>query len=101
LGLIIVGIILSLLHGLVVPSFGIHIARILAYDMSYEADPNYYGEQIKIHCLIMFVTAIVGAFFNKFQYKIFLSIGSDVNKELKSEIYRKILKMPMEWFDKE
>jgi hypothetical protein len=44
----ILGVVSSLIHGMVIPSMGIHVARILSFNLMYAKDPDYYSSQIKI-----------------------------------------------------
>lgn len=48
----------------------------------------------------MLIISIIGAVIKKIQLQLFFKMGYEVNKDLKADIYGKILKMPYEWFER-
>jgi hypothetical protein len=58
--MVIVGIISSLVYGAVIPTMGLHVARILSFELMYPNDEAYYRSQIQWECLYMLITCAVG-----------------------------------------
>lgn len=91
----------SLMHGLVMPSMGIHVGRVLAFDLLYPTNPDHYRELIKLECLYMLLTCFAGALVKGLQFITFLHLGTSVVNSIRRQAYGKVLRLPLTWFEKE
>jgi ABC-type multidrug transport system fused ATPase/permease subunit len=97
--LVLVGIVSSLISGVVLPTMGLHIARILAFELMYPSDEEYYRSQIQWEYLYMLITCAVTPFVIALQYYAFLSVGCNIVNQMREDIYRKVIRLPLEWFE--
>lgn len=97
--MIILGVMGSLMHGLVMPSMGIHVGRVLAFDLLYPTNPDHYRELIKWECLYMLLTCFAGALVKGLQFITFLHLGTSVVNNIRKEAYGKVLRLPLTWFE--
>lgn len=97
--LLIIGIVCSILQALLIPSMGIHGARIVTFLLLYHNDPSYYSTQIKWSCLFMIITCAVGPFIKSMQFYTFLNIGTSVANNVRKKVFAKVLRLPVPWFE--
>lgn len=96
--LVTVGLLSALLHGLVIPSMGIHVARVLSFDLMIIRDHDHYSNLIRIECLYMLITCLVAPFTVGLQYLSFLHLGNNIVDKIRQETYSKVLRLPISWF---
>jgi ABC-type multidrug transport system fused ATPase/permease subunit len=94
-----VGIVSSLLSGAIIPTTGLHVGRILSFELMYSNNKEYYRSQIQMECLYMLITSIVGPIILGIRHYSFLSVGCSVVNRMREDIYRKIIRLPLEWFE--
>jgi hypothetical protein len=95
---VLLGVVSSLVSGAALPTMGLHIGRILAFELLYSNDEDYYRSQVQWECLYMLITCIVGPIAIGLQYYTFLSVGCNIINQMREDIYRKIIRLPLEWF---
>jgi ABC-type multidrug transport system fused ATPase/permease subunit len=78
---------------------GLHIARILSFELMYSSDEEYYRSQIQWEYLYMLITCAVTPFVIALQYYTFLSVGCNIVNQMREDIYRKVIRLPLEWFE--
>jgi large-conductance mechanosensitive channel len=96
--LIVLGIVSSLVNGIVIPTMGLHVGRILSFELMYSSNEDYYRSQIRWEYLYMLITCAVAPIAVGLQYYSFLSVGCSIVNKMREDIYRKVIRLPLEWF---
>lgn len=83
------------------PAVGLMLSRIVASELQYSLDPDYYREQVHIYIYIVVGIAVVGSCTNSFSLLIYSLLGESAVKTIRLEAVVKLLNMPVGWFQQE
>ena len=81
------------------PSMGIHVARILAFNLMFSTDKAHYSAEIRTECYYMIATCAVGPIAIGLQHFTSLLIGSSIINRARQNLFRKALRLPFSWFE--
>ena len=90
---------MAITNGLIFPSFSIIFAKTLTVFLTFDSDPVQSRKESDLYGLIFLLIAIVTFFANFFQTFLFSYLGEKITEKIRIETYRKMLKMPITWFD--
>lgn len=96
--LVICGAVSAIGNGVLFPIFSIYLSKIIAILMAMESGLSNQNEANQ-QALVFFGIAIGGFFTNFLQNTLFTVVGDRFTKRVRSEIFNKMLKMRVGWFD--
>lgn len=83
------------------PAVGLMLSKIVAAELQYILDPEYYQGQVHTYIYIVVGIAIVASCTNSFSLLIYSLLGETAVKRIRLEAIVKLLNMPVGWFQKE
>ena len=98
--LFIVGIIAAILNGFTFPIFSIFIAKMIGVLLNFDSDPGKARDDSNFYALLFFLIGIAAFIVNVVQFGVMSLVGEEMTERVRNEVYFKILKMPIPWFDK-
>lgn len=94
-----IGLLFSLLLGVVMPVFGIILSRLL-FDLQAKLhDETYIREKANFWCLMMLMCAVASGTFIFMQKMTFRRLGEGVTQKMRRILYTSMLEKHMGWFD--
>ena len=100
------GIVMALANGVIFPIFSIFLARMFvlllqvqnSVQTNTKVDPSVIDD-INLYALIFLLLGIAALFVMTLQLTALTLVGEEITLRIRTETYRKILKMPIPWFD--
>lgn len=105
-GPFIAGIMMALANGVIFPIFSIFLSKMLVVLLSVQASVSSGMEvsqsdinEINLYALIFLLLGIAAFFLTTFQMACFNYVGEEITRQIRTDVFHKILRMPIPWFD--
>jgi len=95
--ILVLGIIVALINGAIFPLFAIILANMLEVFTDPNADD--FRERANLNALFFFICAIAALLANSLQLGMLGQVGESLTLKIRTDIFKKLLKMTMGWFD--
>lgn len=93
-------------NGVIFPIFSIFLSKMLVVLLSVQASVSSGMEvsqsdinEINLYALIFLLLGIAAFFLTTFQMACFNYVGEEITRQIRTDVFHKILRMPIPWFD--
>ena len=90
----------ALIDGFSMPAIGVLLAQLLYFLLQYSTNPDYYFGKIQIIWWITLGVALSASLSNALAIWFGQLLGQDIIRKVRLSLYEKLLKFPMEWFNR-
>ena len=94
------GVVVAVLNGLIFPIFSIFLAKMIGVLLNFDSDIEKARNDSNLYALIYFIIGVGSLLTNIAQFGIMSLVGEEMTERIRNEVYFKILKMPVSWFNK-
>lgn len=92
---------MAILDGTIIPGIGIFMAHLFANMAMYPLDHEYYRDIIYKFVYLLLGLSIIGAVTHSLAIMVGSFLGGKTTNEIRSKITEKILKLPLEWYERD
>ena len=92
--------IFSFIDGFIMPTCGVFFAFVVAYLIQYSTNPDYFRDEIYKLVYMTIGLAFFAAANNTMAVWTGAKLGQNIIRDLRLEVFGKLLKLPLSWFNR-